>query len=300
MTTNLKTVLHTYRFDIRKPDEKAAWEALKAKLSTGPHCMESWGGASHYDFVSNLDGREIELETKCLFDNQWNTAPINGHTDKGLRVFDWALDASGGGLPLPSWRKQGHYLEQTDAMREIRRNTLKCPYCGYQEAAQKGSVFCPACLDSEYLSESDVRKGATRLTPVEDRRLDWTPLTVAEADHLMPLYRDAQLHGSTERGKARLAKTKADIESKAAKAIKNATTERDGMLWLWERMPGILQNTIYYDHTGRFGFGWRKPLGESEVSALLDVISEFPYPYDIKTAQDSTHQGRTLSGGIAA
>lgn len=293
----IKTILHTYRYDLRDKAQCAEWDALRAKLAAWPHCMESWGGASHFDFVAKLDSQQIALETRHLFDNQWNTAPIPGVSDKGLRVFDWALDASGGGLRLPAWCKQGHYLEQTDAMREIRRNTVACGYCGRQEAAAKGSVFCPACLDSAYLKESDVRAGATRLRAVDEGRNNWQALTEAESAYLLPVYKEAQLHGTTERGKARIAKAKADIEAKAAKSIKNAAAERDGMLWLWERVPGILENTIYYDHTGRFGFGWREPMGDAQASGLLEIISEFPFPYDIKTAKNSTHGGRTLSGG---
>lgn len=296
MSDTIKTVLHTYDFDLRKPEQKAAWEALRDNLATWPHKMESWGGASHYYFVARLDGKEIELETRHLFDNQWNTGPVEG-SDKGLRVFDWALDAQVG--PVPSWCRRGHYLDQTAEMREVRRNTLKCPYCGHQEAAAKGSVFCPECMDSAYLTESDLRKGATRLRAIDESGTgaDWIPLTDAEAAHLVPLYTQAQLHGTTERGKARLAKALRDIEASAAKATSDAKTERDGMIWLLDRMPGVLENAIFYKHTGRFGFGWRQPMGTTQTGALLEIISEFPFPYDITTAKDSTYQGRTLSGG---
>lgn len=41
-----------------------------------------------------------------------------------------------------------------------------------------------------------------------------------------------------------------------------------------------MQNVIYYDHTGRFGFGWREPLSDVELSTVLDIISEFSFPYD--------------------
>jgi hypothetical protein len=45
-----------------------------------------------------------------------------------------------------------------------------------------------------------------------------------------------------------------------------------------------IDNVIYYTHTGKFGFGWRTPLDAAEVSALLDIITEFPYLYEIKAA----------------
>jgi len=45
-----------------------------------------------------------------------------------------------------------------------------------------------------------------------------------------------------------------------------------------------MENTIYYDHTGKFGFGWRQPLDAKTESALLDKISEFRWPYEISRA----------------
>lgn len=47
-------------------------------------------------------------------------------------------------------------------------------------------------------------------------------------------------------------------------------------------MTRLASNAIYYTHTQRWGFGWRKPLDAAAHSALLDVISEFPGDYDIK------------------
>lgn len=271
----LKTRIHTYRFDTSKPAEKAAWEALKARLSLGPHCMESWSpnGKNHYDFVRDIDGHEIDLETKHLFDNQWNTAPIEGISESGLRVFDWALDVLNN-----KHIKQGHYLDQTPEMTAIRETTLTCGYCGKHHAL--GKVFCDACLDSEYLKQEDLH--LLRLLPVTTsfggKR---APLTAEELAELLPRYKDAQLHGNTERGRKRIAKKRADILHKAELAIDNAKTERDGLLWLMDHGINI-DNVIYYSHTSKFCFGWRKPVGEAVKSELLDVLCEFPFDYEIK------------------
>lgn len=284
--TNLKTTIRTYRFDTRRKDECEAWDDLRTRLeSTHPHCMESHGGAMHFQHW--MTDREVELETAHLFSNQWNTAPIPGVSDLGYRVFDWALDY------MPSRNpnlKQGHYLEQTDAMREIRRNTDGCGYCGKQEPAAKGYVFCPHCLGSQYLKASELH--LTRMQPVNTpfaaKRAE---LTDAERAHLLPLYREAQLHGRTEADRKRIAKARADITHARISTIANANVEADGLLWLMDR--GIrTDNVIYYNHTRRFCFGWRAPVDAEFLSAVLDVASEFPYPYDIKTAD-----GRTLSGG---
>lgn len=75
-----------------------------------------------------------------------------------------------------------------------------------------------------------------------------------------------------------------DVETRDAK------TERDGFLWFMNR--GIrVDNLIFYTHTGCFCFGWRSPIDAELRDALLDVISEFPFPYDLKC-----NDGKTLSG----
>lgn len=284
----MKTKIHAYNFDTTKPAEKAAYAALVAKLKTGPRWMKSHGGQGHYDFVRDLDGQEIELETAHLFDNQWNTAPIEGKTEKGLRVFDWAEDVIYINGRENKTTKRGHWLEQTDEMREIRRNVDKCGYCGKQEPAAKGYVFCPHCLDSEYLKESELH--LTRMACIADRDKPRAPLTEAERAHLLPLYRDAQLHGSTERGTARLAKQRADIEAKFRTETANAKAERDGLIWLLDH--GIkIDNCIYYSHTAKFSFGWRSPVSDDIRGRLLQIISEFPFPYEIKCADGKTLEG---------
>lgn len=290
-SATISTVYHAYRFDLNKPAEKEQYEALREKLTgMGLKCFESWGGkGSHYS--GGLDGVTLQLETKHLFNNQWNTAPVAAADSKtaaenGMRVFDWAQDACVG--DFPRWLKRGHWLEQTPEMAAIRRDVHKCGYCGAQEPASKGLVFCPHCIDSQYLEASNLY--LTRLVCIADTNKPRPPLTEEERAALLPLYKDAQLHGTTERGKARIAKERADVESKFRKATHAATTERDGMIWLMDH--GIrTDNCIYYSHTDRFCFGWRSPVSDEIKSALLDIISEFPFSYDIKCAD-----GRTLSG----
>lgn len=280
--SNIKTTLHCYRFDIRTPEGKAGYEALKAKLAAVlPRRMVSHGGKPHYLVLPKYNSMPIELETKFLFDNQWNTAPVEGVSEQGLRVFDWAQDTewTTGGAHI----KQGHYLDQTPDMAEVRRNTHKCGYCGAHEPAQKGYVFCPHCLDSEYLKESDLK--LTRMRPIDESgpRGEFKPLSDAERAYLLPLYKAAQLHGSTERGKARKAKQRLDIENKFKKETRSAKIEHDGLLWLLDHGLSI-DNVIYYTHTGVFSFGWRSPVSADVRDGILEVISEFPFAYEIKCA----------------
>lgn len=291
----IKTRIHLFSFDVSTDDGKAAWEAFRAARKADK-CPAIHGPvlSNVFNFVRDLDGAEIELETAHLFDNQWNTAPIAGRTDKGLRVFDWALQAYGRapiGDQAGEHIRRGHWLEQTAEMRELRRNTHKCGYCGRQEPAAKGYVFCPHCIGSEYLKESELH--LTRMLPVAESTIGAkrAPLTKAESAHLLPLYRAAQIYGATERDKARIAAERQKVQRDYDKAIRDATVKRDGFTFLMDR--GIrLNNVIYYDHTARFCFGWRKPLSEGELSTLLSALgAEFPSPYDIKC-----EDGRTLSG----
>ncbi len=282
----MKTTIHSYCFMTDKPEDAEAYAKLRAELiAQGLKCFETWGGNSHYR--KELNGKVITLETEHLFNNQWNTAPIPGITDTGLRVFDWAQDYMLDGMNKRC--KKGHWLTQTAEMKEARNNTAACGYCGKQEPAQKGYVFCPHCLDSVYLKSSELH--LLRMVMVADGR-ERAPLTAAESAHLLPLYKEAQLRGNTKRGRVRIAKAREDIASEYARTVANAKEKRDAAAWIMDHMPGILENWIFYTHTKRHSFGWRNPVDAATLGELLEIISEFPYAYDIVTAD-----GRTLSGG---
>jgi hypothetical protein len=281
---NIKTTIRAYHFDISKTDENKHYLALRDKLTAaGLECFETWGGSgSHY--LPALDGETVELETDYLYSNQWNTAPI-GDAKNGLRVFDWAQDYP---INFSKSIKRGHYLEQTAEMREIRRNTNGCGYCGKQEPAAKGNVFCPHCIGSEYLKSNELY--LLRMIPI-DAEHDRAELTDAERAHLLPIYKNAQIYGHTERDKTRIAKARADVLRYYETITRSAKIERDGFIWCMDH--GVkTDDLIFYSHTGRFCFGWRgKGIDKEIESLILDAISEFPFPYDLKTAD-----GRTLSG----
>lgn len=283
----IRTVLRTFNFDTRNPAENAAWQGLKTQLSaTHPRCMESSGGNSHF-LGSRFNGLSIELETAHVFDNQWNSAPIVGLSQEGYRLFDWALDACVG--DTPKTRKRGHWLEQTVEMLEIRRNTYTCGYCGHQEPAQKGNVFCPRCIGSEYLKESDLH--LLRMVPAgESFGAKRAPLSDAEKAHLLPLYLHAQIYGNTERDMARIASARAAISARVEKAIADATAERDGFLWLLNRGYKT-PNVIFNSHAGRFSFGWRQALSGDVLTQTQSIMAGFPFPFEIVCAD-----GRKLQG----
>lgn len=270
MQKTLKTKLTKYKFDVRIPSEKIAYSELCKELKNkGLKCFESHGGRLHY--LIELDG-QIELETKHLFDNQWNTAPVNDNN--GHRVFDWAQDYQPNRSPFI---KQGYFLEVTRGMREVRDNTCACGYCGKQEPSAKGLIFCPYCIGSEYMTESELY--LTRMQPVSSKT-SRTELTQAEKDYLLPLFIDAKIHGNTERDKLRIAKERASIKAEFEKVTNNAKKEFEGKTWLMDH--GInMSNVIYYSHTGRFCFGWRNPIG-AEREVLTAKLEGFPFEFDIK------------------
>lgn len=268
----IKTVLHAYKFNIANAEEKAQYlalvESLKAK---GLRCFETHGGASHY--VPELAG-QVELETKHLFDNQWNT--VGNGDSKGRRVFDWAMDSryAHGNPNL----KRGHWIEQTAEMIAVRANRCKCGYCGNQMTLPDVPEFCPQCLDSEYLTSEQLH--LTRMQPIaNDER---APLTDAERAKRLPLFIAAQTHANSERAQARIAKRRVNLVKERDAAIKHATVEHDGMMWLIDR--GITEEPIYYKHTGVFTFGWRgdRGLDPAVKPAIIAALEGFPFQYELK------------------
>jgi hypothetical protein len=75
-----------------------------------------------------------------------------------------------------------------------------------------------------------------------------------------------------------------EAAEKIAKMSAEETIKRDGYVWLIEnKIP--TDNAIYYGHTGRWAFGWRKTFPEDLKGRMLDVLSEFPFDYDFVTTK---------------
>jgi len=277
----MRTTLHTYNFDTDKADEAANYRAMVVELKRqGLKVMESCSGnltednTFYFDRIRPLDGQTVELETEHLFDNQWNTAPTET-SESGLRLIDWHQSY----LPDNRKQKRGYWLEQTDEMREIRRNTLVCGYCGHYEPSAKGYVFCEKCLGSPYLKEGELYM--LRLMPV-DKGLwggEREPLTDAEKAHLMPMYIEKQV----TRRKADAEKVKADLYKRYEKERDLADTEYNGMIWLLDRDINT-ENCIFYGHKNEFCFGWRAPLAVDAELALREKLADFPYDYAVKVS----------------
>lgn len=141
---NIKTVLHYYRFCLDKPEQKEKYFELVAKLESKG--LEKFDSISpkHFewyrDTIAPIDGQVIELETKFLFQNQWNTAAVKNY-EGGLRVFDWAEAI----YPNKDVR-EGQWLEQTQDMMAVRYDNLKCHWCGgISPKAKINDNQCPKC-----------------------------------------------------------------------------------------------------------------------------------------------------------
>lgn len=277
----MQTKLHRYTFNTRNADEAKAYSELAARLraeiAAGTRGREMHCIVTDHKRKSKPGGIEaVELETGHLFGNQWNTT--------NERVFDWfecyQHDRS---LEHIKW---GHWLEMTPEMLAIRRDTLKCGYTGQQFPASAGFKFNETAqgLGSEYLKESEL--SMLRLRPVDKEDEDRAPLTPEELAYLLPKYRAMQKEGAeTRAGKAKAAaraQVAADyIEATtiSEKELRVAAKKRDAFVWLLDR-GFSLENVIYYSHTDKFCFGWRNALTAEQKSALLDVLSEFPFDYE--------------------
>jgi hypothetical protein len=107
-------------------------------------------------------------------------------------------------------------------------------------------------------------------------------LTAEESAMMMPKYVERQTKAKEERtAKAKIdQRAKVEMHYKHAKA--EAETEYHGMIWLLDHDINI-ENCIFYAHTGQFSFGWRSPVDPEVKSKLQEILTEFPYSYDIKS-----------------
>lgn len=160
----------------------------------------------------------------------------------------------------------------------VRANTCTCGYCGRQEDVSTAGEFCMQCIGYPLLRRSDLH--LTRMLPVvkSDNR---APLSAAEQEILYPLYEYAQIHGATDRDKARIAARRVEIAEQFAKDVRHAQMERDCATWCLDNGVDI-DHVIYYKHLGRFCFGWNNRLDADTRVRLIEKLVTFPFEYDIK------------------
>lgn len=268
-TKTIKTVLHTYNFDISEPEQAAQYKKLAAELRATPgrgEWMNTWGPPGQGTPAHEIPAGPVDLETDFLFDNQWNT-PTH-------RVFDWYEEFP---AIIPARIKRGHYLDITEEMIQIRRQTLVDGWAGNFFPASSGLKFntLPSAIGSPYLKETELH--LLRLLPVADRHGKRAELTAEEKAFLLPLYVAAQTKNREEAKIAKLAELRADL----AKKLKLANMKHDGFTWLLDHDVSV-ENCIFYSHTAQFCFGWRNPYTGEARLALLEALKAFPFPYDVK------------------
>ena len=79
------------------------------------------------NILSKVAGKTLEVETEYLFKNQYNTAPIPGVNENGLRIMSESVEK---------------------VINDIRPGLMRCNYCGKQA---KISDVCPHCKETKYL-----------------------------------------------------------------------------------------------------------------------------------------------------
>lgn len=109
-------------------------------------------------------------------------------------------------------------------------------------------------------------------------------------DHLIKMGIETPIRKPRKTDDERKAEARQKVIDHCANKVRQYTTEQDGLLWLIDH--GIkTDNVIFYDHRQMFTFGWRDKVKAAERDAILDVISEFPFEYEIK-AEDKVYSGR--------
>ena len=295
MTDTIKAELVYYRIDVSRPEGRKAYAELCETLKEIP--FETWvsqgsftNGTTNFQLhkfidslreeldihVSNVDyqlhSREIHLETKHLFEDQWSTA--EGFRLHNKAEFEWP------NLHI----KEGYYIRQNPEMVAVLQGTAMCGYCGHQAPVGEKD-FCDNCVSSPYLGESSLR--LLRMEPIEapERRTGKTlksprsasPLSEAELAVIMPRYKEAQ----TKLREQQAAKLRAEVEAGLSKVIELATIKRDGMIWILD--AGIpIENLIFYPHTKTFTFGWRNPVSKEVRAELREKLEQFPFDFEIK------------------
>ena len=280
---NIKTVFHRYHFNMTVPFQAEEYQKLKDKTLTKlgfkvwDVIVRTQEASEFYDKILNIaEGSIIELETKNLFDDQWNTDPIQGIFDSGFRAFNWVeFQFTNRNI------KAGYWLEQTQEMRHILANTYKCRYCGAMHKNPK-QKFCDKCLGSRYLTPDDFY--LTRTLPVSF--IGKIPkVTEEEYNEIITRYKEAQIKANTTRQKEHMLSRAEPNEKAYEKALYIAHQEYYGNKWLIEH--GINLEPIYYKHTDMWCWGWSTKVAPELKEWLLSELEGFPYNFEIKFSDNS-------------
>lgn len=273
----MKTTLHYYRYDVSKDTQRGEYDQLcKTLREMGLNKFAGIGldDSKHYrQHIKGLDDRTLELETECIFNNQWNTARTPT-SESGLRVFDWdecIFDNRS--------IKQGYWLEQTAEMQNTRARRYKCGYCGknYEREPETAPFWCESCLGSEYLTQDDLRLLECRnIMDGESVRYKATPPV-----EMVAIYHAKQ---KTAR-KARQIQDHEDAKKSLADKIESAELENLALQWLIDKdcPTDFYRNCIYYDHTHTVCIGWKNKLTFEQEQEAKVLLADAPFKWELKT-----------------
>lgn len=252
----MKITVKKYYYNISDEKEQTEYEKLCGVLKGR--------GLKLFDFIAVKNNTQIdgsfELETEHLFNNQFNAGDY--------RCFDWCE------FIYPNRNiKQGHYVTVCPGfgyLQHLRHTTRQCGYCGklYRESDQQ---WCDSCLGSQYLERDELRLLKTHFID-QDRSFNTEP----------PVWMFVEYDRQQKEGRLiRVEKDKQAALARCEEDIKSARIQYNGFKLIIE--SGLdYENCIYYNHVGRFCFGWRKPLTEAEKIEIGDKLKKFPYDYDMK------------------
>lgn len=276
----ITTLLTSYCYNTNNETEKKAYDELRAELSETRQCINAIStNSSRKKIVCGV----IQLETRHVFNDQWNTT-VESETNPAIRVYDWYEN-----IEHNANIKQGHYLTINSEMNILRNSVAKCDNCGAMHWLNDTLLFCDQCLDSEYLEESQLHR--LRLRPISDSDDEMPPLTHVERGTLIHAYVVAQTVGINSRAVAAKEAQRESLEKEYKKAMIETETKYNGFIWLMDKHINI-QNCIYYSHLNVFCFGFKQAVSPSVRDAILEVINDFPFPYQIKCDDGKTLENK--------
>jgi len=121
-----------------------ASEIYRSRAITNGFLNDNW-----YETLKKIDNKILEVETKHLFHDQYNTAPIPGVSDIGLRIMDSCVEK---------------------VIDDERPGKQLCRWCG--KISEASNKECPHCNSSEYLKTFIFENGGYFLPKTVTRSYD--------------------------------------------------------------------------------------------------------------------------------
>lgn len=265
----MKAAIKYFRLNLEKSEDLKMWAKLQKEHNFWRNedqkqnmCEQKRMSQEYGDKIKALDGKTVEIDTKHLFANQFNTVC-------GLRMhpsYQWVF-----------FNKKiisCYVVTLPKEYKTLLNNTLQCGYCGKQyhtNDLNHNDNYCNSCLGSEYLKTDQLYM--LKLQAISDKTNRTEPTEPTEQFKAIKkvhkvLQKDFRLKKQAKRFASDLEKNK---------------TERIDIIKQNEVFTILLknyidiENCIFYSHKKVFSFGWRSSLSmlQSEtISAKIESIKE--------------------------